>query len=357
MSIRKIIHIDMDAFFASVEQRDNPSLAGKPIAVGGQSHRSVIATASYEARVFGVRSAMPTVKARQLCPELVIVPGRMAVYREVSEQIRAVFKHYTDIIEPLSLDEAYLDVTENKTSQRYATRIAQSILKKITKDTHLTASAGISYNKFLAKMASDINKPNGFYVIRPEQAARFLESLPIEKFHGIGRSTAGKMHGLGITDGLSLKAASKVLLVQEFGRRGQFFYDIVRGHDPREVKTSRLRKSIGAERTFNENRQGINALEQELIPLVAKLAERMKAAQLLGQTLSLKLKTADFQIHSRSITLEQNLETEEALHYWAKQLLQRLIQEHCMYRLVGLQLSNFKNVSAENQQMPLLFDE
>ena len=253
--VRKIIHIDMDAFYASVEQRDRPELRGEPIAVGSSSGRGVVMTASYEAREFGVRSAMPSVTAMRLCPDLIFVPSRMDVYREVSQQIREVFHRYTHLVEPLSLDEAYLDVTDDKLAIGSATLTADKILSEIAAVTRLTASAGVSYNKFLAKIASDLNKPNGKAVILPEQAVAFLETLPVRKFHGVGKVTAEKMYSLGIRTGADLKAVSLEFLTQHFGKAGNYYYHAVRGIDERQVRPDRPRKSVSAETTFSENKQ------------------------------------------------------------------------------------------------------
>jgi len=261
---RKIIHVDMDAFFASVEQRDNPELKGKPIAVGGGSKRGVITTASYEARPFGIRSAMPGFKAKAKCPDLIFVKPRFEVYGQVSKQIREIFSRYTDLIEPLSFDEAFLDVTECKVDLEFATDIAKAIKADIEQETSLTASAGVSYCKFIAKIASDMNKPDGLTVIKPKQAISFLESLPVEKFFGVGKVTAQKMKSRGIYTGKDLKEWSQYDLIKQFGKPGRFYYDIVRGIDDRPVKVERERKSLGIERTFEDPIDDLNILQEKL---------------------------------------------------------------------------------------------
>ena len=261
---RKIIHIDMDAFFASVEQRDNPELRGKPVAVGGSKMRGVVAAASYEARVYGVRSAMPSVTARRLCPQLIFVKSSFDKYREVSDQIRKIFYSYTDLVEPLSLDEAYLDVTETKRGPDSATLIARAIREEIFVATQLTASAGISFNKFLAKVASDINKPNGQKVIKPEEADEFLAALPVEDFHGIGKVTAARMHKMGFRTGADLRRLSEVEMAQRFGKVGRHYYRIVRALDDRPVNPHRNRKSVGAERTYSEDVSQLADMREKL---------------------------------------------------------------------------------------------
>ena len=292
---RKIIHIDMDAFFASVEQRDNPQLRGKPVAVGGSRERSVVAAASYEARKFGVRSAMPSVIARRKCPELIFTTPRFDVYREVSLQIRAIFAEYTPIIEPLSLDEAYLDVTENLQGITSATKIAEQIRERIWAETQLTASAGVSYNKFLAKLASDHRKPNGLFVITPAMGAAFIEALKVERFHGVGPATATKMNRLGIFTALDLRAQSLKFLQEHFGKSGSHYYNISRSIDHRPVLANRVRKSIGAENTFPRDLTSLEDMRAELEGLTEKVW-RYCDATVRGRTVTLKVKYADFQI-------------------------------------------------------------
>src|SRR6266481_5782374 len=269
--IRKIIHLDMDAFYASVEQRDDPSLRGKPVAVGGSRERGVVMAASYEARQFGVRSAMPSTTARRLCAELIFVKPRFDVYKEVSRQIRAIFAEYTPIIEPLSLDEAYLDVSKNLKGITSATVIAEEIRARIRAETSLTASAGVSYNKFLAKLASDHRKPDGLYVITPRMGAAFVEDLPVGKFHGVGPATTAKMNGLGIYSGRDLRAQTFADLQRHFGKSGAYYYSIARGIDARPVRADRVRKSVGAENTFPHDLVALDAMREALQPIIDKV--------------------------------------------------------------------------------------
>ena len=292
---RKIIHIDMDAFYASVEQRDNPELRGRPVAVGGSRERGVVAAASYEARKFGVRSAMPSVTAKRKCPELIFVKPRFDAYREASSQIRAIFARHTPVIEPLSLDEAYLDVTENPRGVASATRIAEEIRAAIRAETGLTASAGVSYNKFLAKLASDHRKPDGLFVITPSMGPAFVETLPVGKFHGVGPATTRKMNSLGIATGLELKARTLPFLQRHFGKAGSYYYWIARGVDERPVRADRIRKSIGAENTFFEDIFTYDAARAALEPIVAKVWRHCEATRIRGRTVTLKVKFADFQ--------------------------------------------------------------
>jgi DNA polymerase-4 len=300
--VRKIIHVDMDAFYASVEQRDNPELRGKPVAVGAAAARGVVAAASYEAREYGVRSAMPSVTAARKCPDLIFVKPRFEVYRSVSQQIREIFAEYTPLIEPLSLDEAYLDVTENLKGMAIATEIAQEIRAKIKAVTGLNASAGISYNKFLAKMASDLNKPNGQAVITPKNGATFVERLAVKKFHGVGPATAEKMHRLGIETGADLKEQSLQFLAQHFGKSGPYFYGIARGIDERQVRPDRIRKSVGAEDTFLEDIADLGLATNELRPLVEKVWSYCQARSISGKTVTVKIKYSDFTQATRSRT-------------------------------------------------------
>ncbi|MGB0178269.1 MAG: DNA polymerase IV, partial [Owenweeksia sp.] len=300
--IRKIIHVDMDAFYASVEQRDNPDLRGKPVAVGGSRERGVVAAASYEARKYGVRSAMPSSLAYRKCPDIIFVRSDFEKYRSVSRQIRSIFFEYTDLVEPLSLDEAYLDVTENKKGIETATRIAREIRQRIYEETHLTASAGISINKFLAKVASDINKPNGQKTIMPDRVIAFLEDLPIQKFYGIGAKTAEKMKRLGIHHGKDLKKWDLPLLIREFGKSGQHYFNIVRGLQKSRVKPDRIRKSLGAERTFSRDLKSADDMKEALEDIMSKLQQRIEATHTAGKTVTLKLKYFDFEQHTRSFT-------------------------------------------------------
>lgn len=352
LSQRKIIHIDMDAFYASVEQRDNPDLRGKPIAVGGSAMRGVVAAASYEARKFGVRSAMPSITAKRLCPDLIFVKHRFDVYREVSNQIREIFAEYTDLIEPLSLDEAFLDVTEIKAASFQhlidqsgipsATMIAEEIRKKIYETTQLTASAGVSFNKFLAKVASDINKPNGIKVITPSEAIPFLEELPIEKFFGIGKVTAKRMHTLRIFTGKDLKTKSELELVQRFGKAGRHYYRIVRAEDNRKVNPNRIRKSIGAERTFFDDLKTEQAMLEKLLPIAERVFDYMKKANNFGRTVTLKAKTPEFQSITRSKTFSSEPKNRELFLSIVTDLLKNHFDEIKEVRLLGVQVSNLE---------------
>ncbi len=355
---RKIIHVDMDAFFASVEQRDDPELRGKPIAVGGGSARGVVAAASYEARQFGVRSAMPSVTAQRLCPHLIFVRHRFDVYKTVSDQIREIFYSYTDLVEPLSLDEAYLDVSQPKRGPASATLIAQAIREEIFQQTQLTASAGISFNKFLAKVASDINKPNGQKVIMPEEAADFLAQLPIEKFHGIGKKTAERMHKMGIHHGIDLRALTEIELATRFGKAGRHYYRIVRAQDERPVNPHRIRKSIGAERTFQQDLTTVSEMKEKLQFLAEKIFQYMQEKDNFGRTITLKLKSPDFQIHTRSRSLTSEIKDLELLTSLAHQLLLENIQSVPSVRLLGLSISNLeKEHEGEGIQLLLPFPD
>lgn len=350
---RKIIHVDMDAFYASVEQRDNPELRGKPLAVGGAAARGVVAAASYEARAFGVRSAMPSVTAKRKCPELIFVPPRFDVYRGVSAQIRAVFAEHTDLIEPLSLDEAYLDVTQNRLNIASATTIAEMIRAKILLVTGLTASAGISYNKFLAKMASDQNKPNGQFVITPRQGPAFVETLPVKKFHGVGPATAAKMEGLGIETGADLKERSLPFLQQHFGKSGRWYYQIARAVDERAVEPDRPRKSIGAEDTFATDIFDLDASLAELDPLIAKVWDYCEGRGIRGRTVTLKVKFADFQQITRSRTVASPLELTD-FKQLAAGLLITVFPVPKGIRLLGVTLSSLGDEpAAEPRQLRL----
>jgi DNA polymerase IV len=342
IAMRKIIHIDMDAFFASVEQRDNPELRGRPVAVGGGGTRGVVASASYEARKFGVRSAMSGGMARRLCPEIVFVRSRFEVYRSVSNQIREIFLDYTDLVEPLSLDEAYLDVSENKKNMASATLIAQEIRQRIEKETGLTASAGVSFNKFLAKIASDINKPNGIKVITPEEAIPFLEQLPVEKFHGVGTVTARKMHNMGIYKGGDLKQRSEADLVRFFGKAGRHYFRIVRAEDNRDVNPHRIRKSIGAERTFNDDVSDPEIMKNKLSDLAEGVHRYMSKTENFGRTVTLKLKSPDFKILTRSRSFASEIRNLDELIRIVHDLLDQHLEEAPVVRLLGVTLSNLE---------------
>jgi len=347
-SKRKIIHIDMDAFYASVEQRDFPELRGNPVAVGGGSERGVVCTASYEARKFGVRSAMAGGKARALCPDLIFVKPRFDAYKKVSAIIREIFYSYTDLVEPLSLDEAYLDVTENKFNIKYATQVAKEIRQKIFEQTGLTASAGVSYNKFLAKSASDIHKPNGMKVILPEDAQGFLESLKIGKFHGIGKVTETKMNDHNIYTGADLKRVSQYALNQKFGKSGLYYYNIVRGIDERAVDPDQVRKSISVENTLSKNIMQPNLIEAEIENIADELYKRCKKSNTKGYTVVLKIKFSDFKIISRRITVEYPVFEKENIKELAIYLLEKVTLTNPV-RLVGVGISNLIEQDAVNE--------
>ncbi|GAA0272527.1 DNA polymerase IV [Alteraurantiacibacter aestuarii] len=352
MGLRKIIHIDMDAFFASVEQRDNPQLRGKPVAVGGAGGRGVVAAASYEARKFGVRSAMPSVTAKRKCPELIFCNTRFDVYREVSEQIRAIFRHHTPHVEPLSLDEAYLDVTDDLHGIGSATRIAELIRAQIKEATQLTASAGVSYNKFLAKLASDQNKPDGMCVIRPGQGAQFVQSLPVRRFHGIGPRGAEKMAKLGIETGADLAAKDAEWLRAHFGSFGEYLYRAARGIDLRPVRANRIRKSIGGERTFSEDRSDPDELRDTLERIIDIVWDRIAEKQARGRTVTLKLKYNDFQTATRARSQEKGVADKQAFARIARQILEDELPLPMPIRLMGLTLSNLERGDGEAQDEP-----
>lgn len=341
-NIRKIIHIDMDAFFASVEQRDHPELRGKPIAVGGSSLRGVVAAASYEARVFGVRSAMPSVTARRRCPDLIFVKHRFEVYRAVSRQIHAIFARYTDLIEPLSLDEAYLDVTEDKAGLGSATRIAQHIRQQIREETGLTASAGVSYNKFIAKIASDQNKPDGICVVRPAQGPHFVAGLPARRFYGVGPKTAAKMARLGIHTGADLRAQSRDFLQSHFGKSADYLYRASRGIDHRPVKPDRIRKSIGAERTYGEDLSDAAALQEALADIADKVWQRVDNHGAQGRTVTLKVKYNDFHQITRARSLDEPVRGRDHFGEVGAALLAGLLPVPRGVRLLGLTLSGLR---------------
>lgn len=354
--MRKILHIDMDAFYASVEQRDNPAYRGRPLVVGGRpEQRGAVAAASYEARKFGIHSAMPSRVAQLRCRELIFVKPRFDVYRQVSQQIRAVFHQYTDMVEPLSLDEAYLDVTENKVAVPSAVAIARQIKRDILRDTCLTASAGVSINKFLAKVASGLNKPDGLTLIPPEQVTTFVETLPIEKFHGIGQVTAAKMARLGIHTGADLKHWSEADLVQQFGKVGRFYYGVARGIDLRPVNPNRIRKSIGAEKSFSPDLDSVAAIEAALKAIATKVSERLNAHQRLGYTLTLKLKYANYRQITRSRTLPNPIVPGENLCQLGLELLRNDLSPQPV-RLVGLAVSNLVPPESRYVQLCLDFD-
>ncbi len=338
--LRRIIHVDMDAFFASVEQRDFPELRGKPLAVGYDGPRGVVATASYEARRFGVHSAQAILTAKRLCPKLVIVPGRYAVYKEVSAAMHAIFHEYTDLIEPISLDEAFLDVTQNKKDMELAVDIAREIKVKIREQLHLTASAGVSYNKFLAKIASDQRKPDGLTVIHPDRAQSFIDTLRIEKFWGVGPRTAEQMHRLGIFTGKDLRSKSQAYLAERFGKMGAILYGFARGIDPRPVVTEWKRKSVSCEHTFEHDLSDWEALDERLHVCADDLARRLTRADFHGQTLTLKVKFFDFNIITRSLTLAATIPADAAvLLPLARRLLHEANPALRPVRLLGLGVS------------------
>lgn len=352
---RKIIHIDMDAFYASVEQKDFPELIGKPLAVGGSEIRGVISAASYEARKFGVRSAMSGVQAKKLCPELVFVRPRFERYSEISKIIRKIFYEYTDLVEPLSLDEAYLDVTQNKKGNPSASLLAQEIRKRIFEETGLTASAGISINKFVAKVASDYNKPNGQKTVNPDEVEPFLEALDIRKFYGIGKVTAERMYQFGIYTGKDLKNRSLDFLEQHFGKSGTHYYYIVRGIHNSPVKPNRISKSVGAERTFNENLSSEVFMEERLESIAKELEKRLQKYKIAGKTVTLKIKYSDFSQQTRSKTLPYFISDKALLLETAKELLyQEKLKESV--RLLGISLNNLNTEVKKTVVVQLRFE-
>jgi len=344
---RKIVHIDMDAFYASVEQRDNPELRGKPVAVGGSRARGVVAAASYEAREFGVHSAMPSLIAKRRCPDLIFVEPRFDAYKAISLQIRQIFAEYTPIIEPLSLDEAYLDVTENLKGIGSAIRIAEEIRARIRAETELTASAGVSYNKFLAKLASDHRKPDGLFVIRPDMGPPFVESLPVRKFHGVGPATAAKMTRLGINTGLDLREATLAFLQQHFGKAGAYYYWAARGVDDRPVRANRTRKSVGAENTFPTDLLTYEAARDELREIVDKVWRYCESSGLRGRTVTLKVKFANFRQITRSRTSQMQIGAQSELEQLGNELLSPLFPVTKGIRLLGISMSS---LTAEEAQ-------
>jgi len=344
MSQKKIIHIDMDAFFTSVEQRDNPDLRGKPVVVGGKpGSRGVVAAASYEARRFGIHSAMPSAQAYKRCPHAIFVRARFEAYREVSAQIREIFLEYTDLVEPLSLDEAYLDVTDNYKGNPSATLIANEIRSKILKSTALTASAGVAPNKFLAKVASDINKPNGICVITPAQVIPFIERLAIGKFYGIGKATEKKMHQLQIFNGADLRKHGEDELIRHFGKMGAHYYHIAHGRDDRTVSPHRERKSVGVENTFAEDLTTQEEMERVLRGLAGELERRLDKHQLVGKTVTLKLRYADFETITRGVTLHRHESRAPVLFRTARSFLEQSEALKRKVRLLGITVSNLES--------------
>lgn len=353
--LRKIIHVDMDAFYASVEQLDNPELKGKPIAVGGSEVRGVVSAASYEARKFGVRSAISGVQAKKLCPELIFVRPRFDRYKEISKKIRKIFHDYTDLVEPLSLDEAYLDVTQNKKGNPSATLIAQEIRQRIFEEVGLTASAGISVNKFVAKIASDYNKPNGQKTVNPDEVETFLENLDVKKFYGVGKVTTERMYQLGIFTGKDLKTKSIDFLEQHFGKSGKFYYYIVRGIHNSEVKPNRTTKSVAAEHTFNENLTSEIFMEKKLERIAQELEKRLKRYAISGKTVTLKIKYSDFTQQTRSKTLPYFIADKGLLFETAKELLyQERLKDSV--RLLGISLNNLNTEVKKTVVVQLKFE-
>ncbi len=356
--LRKIIHIDMDAFYASVEERDFPELKGKCVAVGGSAERGVVATANYEARKYGVKSAMPSVIAKRKCPKLIFVKPRFEVYKEVSKQIREIFSEYTDLIEPLSLDEAYLDVTENKFDLEIATDIALEIKQKIKEKTGLTASAGVSYNKFLAKIASDYQKPDGITVITPKMAVRFIEELSIKKFFGIGKVTAERMLNMGIHTGLDLKNASKEKLLKEFGKSGMYYYNIARGVDDRPVNPDRVRKSVGSENTFENDLTQFHDMKIGLAPLIEDVWNWCSNQLVFGRTITAKMKFDDFSVVTRSKSSIQPIKDKKMVEQISYELLEECYQPNRNVRLLGVSISNLTDFKInEGRQLEIEFKE
>ena len=350
--LRKIIHVDMDAFFASVEQRDNPDLRGKPVAVGGAGGRGVVAAASYEARKFGVRSAMPSVTAKRLCPDLVFVRHRFDAYKEASQTIRKIFEHYTPHVEPLSLDEAYLDVTNDLLGIGSATRIAELIRQEIKAKTRLTASAGVSYNKFLAKIASDQNKPDGICVIRPGEGADFVAGLPVRRFHGVGPKGAEKMAKLGIATGADLAAKDIEFLRANFGSMGDYLYRAARGIDLRRVSAHRVRKSVGGERTFSEDISSGPALRETLDNIIDIVWDSIERSEAKGRTVTLKMKYSDFQNVTRAQTVDHPVADKQEFARISRALLDELLPLPLPIRLMGLTLSKLEDESGAKQAAP-----
>ncbi|MBE9575891.1 DNA polymerase IV [Flavobacterium proteolyticum] len=348
---RKIIHVDMDAFYASVEQMDNPELKGKPLAVGGSEVRGVVSAASYEARKFGVRSAISGIQAKKLCPDLIFVRPRFDRYKEISKKIRKIFHDYTDLVEPLSLDEAYLDVTENKKGNPSATLIAQEIRKRIFEEVGLTASAGISVNKFVAKIASDYNKPNGQKTVNPDEVEAFLEKLDIKKFYGVGKVTAEKMYQLGIFTGYDLKQKTLEYLEKNFGNSGFHYYQICRGIHNSAVKPNRKIKSVGAERTFGENLSSEIFMEERLQSIAKELEKRLQKSKISGKTITLKIKYSDFTLQTRSKTLPYFVSDKNIILDVAKDLLYQERLRNSV-RLLGISIHNLNNEEKTKTDLP-----
>ncbi|MCH8326141.1 MAG: DNA polymerase IV [Bacteroidetes bacterium] len=354
--IRKIIHIDMDAFFASVEQRDNPQYRGKPIAVGHSGKRGVVMTASYEARKFGVRSAMSSKYALKLCPNLIFVSSNFDAYKEASKKMKEIFLRYTDLIEPISIDEAFLDVTENKLNIPSATIIAKKIKQNIKDELNLTATAGVSINKFLAKVASGLNKPDGLNVIKPGETEKFIDQLPINKIPGIGKVTSRKFENIGVKLCKELKKLELQFLLNKFGKQGKYFYNVVRCIDNNPVKTNRIRKSIGAELTFSEDIDEIGAMLLKLEKIAGIVENRMNKINTYGKTLTLKVKYFDFKQITRSKTLKEEVKTKDELFEISKKLFSSDDVEKRPVRLLGIYLSNLTCKKEKTKILQMDFD-
>ena len=355
-STRKIIHVDMDAFFASVEQRDDPTLRGKPVAVGSAAARGVVAAASYEARAFGVRSALPSVTALRRCPDLIFVRPRFDVYKSVSRQVHAIFAEFTDVIQPLSLDEAYLDVTANRAGLPTAWATAKAIRARILEETGLTASAGVSYNKFLAKLASDHRKPNGQFAVTPEMGPAWVETLPVSRFHGVGPVTAAKMKRLGIETGADLRGKSMAFLEQHFGSSAGWYYAIARAQDDRPVNPNRERKSSGSETTFRTDLTDPAEIEAGVLRMADDVWEWCEKAQAFGRTVTVKIKFQDFRLITRSRSHPGAVNSREQLHAASLDLIRSIYPPENGIRLVGVTVSNFEAASAAPAETLPLFD-
>ncbi|KQC08311.1 MAG: DNA polymerase IV [Candidatus Cloacimonas sp. SDB] len=353
--VRKIIHVDMDAFFAAVYIRDHPELKGKPVICGGPAQsRGVVSTCSYEARKYGIHSAMPSFKAHRLCPQGIFVKPDFAAIRKASQQIREIFYEYTDLVEPVSIDEAYLDVTDNNLKEPIATNIARAIKQKIFARTRLTASAGVSYNKFLAKIGSELNKPDGLAVIPPSRAEDILNNLPIGKFHGIGRASERKMISLGILRGKDLKERSLNELIRHFGKVGNFYYHIVRGIDQREVSTHRTRKSLGCEKTFSRDISDVEEMLEAINRIAEKISAKMQENKFKAKTLTVKIKYANFDAVSRSKTLNEAFNKSDIMHHLGRKMLLETIGPDCKIRLLGLSVSSLEWQEKEHCRQQLL---
>jgi DNA polymerase-4 len=356
MDVRKIIHIDMDAFFASVEQRDHPEFRGKPVAVGGNKIRGVVAAASYEARKFGVHSAMPSKLAYKLCPQIIFARPRFDAYKEASDKVMSIMRKFTDLIEQVSIDEAYIDVTENKFSIPSAKWVAIEIKKQIYKETRLTASAGVSFNKFLAKVASDYNKPNGLFVITPQEADDFIDKLPVGKIPGVGKVTEEKMHRLGIVTGADLKSRTKFYLNEHFGKVGSYFYELIRHQVNDPVSPEHIRKSIGSERTFDKDISNEQDMIATLYSISKRVAERMANHNIMGKTVTIKIKYFDFELNTRSRTVQNFINTENEIFDIASELLFVPVKPIKPVRLLGIQVSNLNTETDKEYAKQLSFD-